>query len=229
MAWTNPGTPNLADFFAYAYSQGIPSVDLPLPVLSVTGGGSGYTEAPVVTIAPPSVGLGMTAVATVSSGAVTGLTAVFPGTNYAALPTLTIAAPASGVQATGVVTSLASPYPAQALNSSLDRTINPVGPGPAILGELSPYTTACYNLAMHLLLLFAQDHVFTRLRTQFELNRFRPGIVMASGDQATSQTFIVPQFFQTITLDALEATRTPWGRAWVSWQQMYGPTVWGMS
>jgi len=232
MAWVQPATPNLADFFTFAYAQGIPAADLPLPVLTVTAGGSGYTVAPVVTIAGPAIGTAMTATATISGGVVTALTAVYPGSNYASIPDLTIAAPTSGVQATGVVTSLGSPYPASALNQSLDITINSTG-GSTILGELSNYVRATYNLGVHLLMQFAQDispsTFFVDTRKAFGLNQFRPGIVMAAGDQATSQTFIVPKFFQEITLEALEATRTPWGRAWLSYEQMYSSTVWDMS
>ena len=233
MAWVQPDSPNLADFFTYAYAQGIPASSIPLPVLTVTSGGSGYTTAPAVTIAPPDIGTTMMAVATVSGGAVTALTAVYPGSNYASLPVLTIAAPPSGgTQATGVVTALGSIYPVSALNQSVDITINSTG-GASIVGEISNYIRAVYNLGVHLLLQFAQDTppstFFATQRQTFGLNQFRPGIVMAAGDQSTSQTFILPKFFQEITLEALEATRTPWGRQWLAYEQMYGQTVWGVS
>ncbi len=232
MAWTDPTTPNLADFFTYAYSQGIPSASIPLPVLTVTNGGSGYTSAPNVTIAGPSVGLAMTATATVSGGIVTALTPVSPGTNYGSIPTLTIDAPTSGTQATGVVTSLASIYPAAALNKAIDITINSTG-GASLTGELTSYVRACYNIGFHTLLIIAQDVTgstfFQTQRTAFNLNQFRPGVMLASGDQGTSQTFIVPKFFQEITMEGLDATKTPWGRSWIAYEQQYGYTVWGMS
>lgn len=233
MAWVTPTSPNLADFFTYIYSQGVPSASAPLPVLSVTSGGSGYTTAPTVTISAPTIGTTMAATATVSGGVVTGFTVTNPGTNYASVPTLTIAAPPSGgTQATGSVTSLASIYPAAALNQSLDITINSQA-GAYITGELSNYVRACYNLGVHILLIIGQDPTsakfFEAQRTAYGLNDLRPGILLASGDQATSQTFIVPKFFQEITLEGLEATRTPWGRMWLAYEQQYGQTVWGMS
>lgn len=233
MAWIQPTQPNLADFFTYAYAQGIPAASIPLPVLTVTAGGSGYTVAPTVTIAPPATGTAMTAVATVSGGVVTALTAVYPGSNYASLPAVTIAPPPSGgTQATGEVTALSATAPVGVLNQSIEITINSGG-GASITGELSNYVRAVYNLGVHLLLLLAQDpfgtNFFATARTTFNLNKFRPGIVMAAGDQSTSQTFIVPKFFQDITLEGLEATQTPWGRQWLAYEQMWGPTVWGVS
>ena len=234
MAWTSPTTANLADFFAFCFQQGVPSADLPQATIAVVDGGSGYVTAPSVTVdAPVNPGLAMTATATISGGVVTAITVTNPGTNYASLPGVTIGAPPSGgTQATAQVTALASPFPAQVLNSSLLRTINDSAGAP-ILGELSSYVMAVYNLAFHILLIFAPDQsgqtFFGSARKTYDLSNMRPGIIMAAGDQGTSQTMIVPQFFQHITLEALEATKTPWGRYWVEYQQMYGQTIWGFT
>lgn len=212
--------------------NGVPTASLPKPTATISAGGSGYTSAPAVTIDPPAIGVTMTATATISGGAVTAITVNNPGTNYAATPSLTIAAPASGTQATGAITALGSTWPASVLNEAMDRTIDSTG-GANLLGELSAYVKACYNIGFHLLLVFAADPsggtFFKTTRATYKLTQFRPGIVMAAGDQATSQTFIVPEFFQHITLEALEATKTPWGRQWVEYQQMYGQTIWDMS
>lgn len=233
MAWINPTSPNIGDFFTFCYQQGVPDADLPNVATSVTDGGGGYTSAPPVTIAPPAIGVTMAATATVSGGVVTGLTITNPGTNYGALPAVTIAAPPSGgTQATAEVTALASPFPAQVLNSSILRTIND-NAGAPILGELSSYVMAVYNMAFHQLLKFCPDQsgqtFFATARKTYNLANMRPGIVMAAGDQGSSQTMIVPEFFQHISLEALEATKTPWGQFWVSYQQMYGQTIWGWS
>jgi hypothetical protein len=59
---------------------------------SVTDGGSGYTNAPVVTISGGG-GTGATARATVVNGAVTAITIQNPGSGYSSVPTLTIAPP----------------------------------------------------------------------------------------------------------------------------------------
>ena len=73
---------------------------------AVTAGGSGYSSAPAVTFtnATNDTGTGLAATATVSGGAVTGITITNPGNGYRLAPTMTIAAPGSGTQATGTVT-----------------------------------------------------------------------------------------------------------------------------
>ena len=233
MAWINPTSPNIGDFFTFCYQQGVPDSDLPNVAFSITNGGSGYITAPAVTIGAPTIGATMTAAASVSGGVVTALIAINPGTNYGSLPAVTIAAPPSGgTQAAAEVTALASPFPAQVLNSSLLRTIND-NAGAPILGELSSYVMAVYNMAFHQLLKFCPDQsgqtFFATARKAYNLANMRPGIIMAAGDQGSSQTMIVPEFFQHISLEALEATKTPWGQYWVSYQQMYGQTIWGWS
>lgn len=69
----------------------------------VVNGGSGYgTTIPTVTISAPTTpgGLTATAVATLTSGAVSSITLTSEGTGYTSDPTVTIAAPVSGTQAT---------------------------------------------------------------------------------------------------------------------------------
>lgn len=57
--------------------------------ISVTAGGTGYTSAPLVSISGGG-GLGATATATISGGAVTGFTITNPGVGYISLPTVSI-------------------------------------------------------------------------------------------------------------------------------------------
>lgn len=231
MAWTNPSSPNVMDFWSFCYQNGIPESSIPQPKFTITSGGSGYTTAPDVTIDPPTVGVTMTATALIASGSVSALTLTNPGTNYASAPNVTIASSTGGTTATATV-ALGSVWPASVLNQSMDRTIDD-NAGAAIQGELTSYTKACYNLGFHLMLLLAQDGAgqsfFKNIRSTYELTQFRPGIMLASGDQATSQTYIVPKFFHELTLEALEATKTPWGRQWIEYQMMYSGTIWGMS
>ena len=59
---------------------------------TITGGGSGYTSAPTVGVTRGSgdtSGTGLAITATVSAGAITGLTVTNPGYDYTAVPTLT--------------------------------------------------------------------------------------------------------------------------------------------
>jgi hypothetical protein len=59
--------------------------------VSVTNGGTGYTSAPIVTIAPP--GVTATATAVVINGGVSSFVNVTGGSNYTSAPFVTIAAP----------------------------------------------------------------------------------------------------------------------------------------
>ncbi|VVB96180.1 Laccase [uncultured archaeon] len=89
--------------------------------IAVTGGGSGYTSVPVVTITPAAgdiTGKGATAAATIDTnvssptfGQVTGITILTVGSGYTATPTVTIAPPTSvgGVTATAVATVYSTP------------------------------------------------------------------------------------------------------------------------
>jgi len=58
----------------------------------LTGGGSGYTSPPAVTILGGG-GSGATAAATVTNGQVSGITILSAGSGYSSIPTITIAAP----------------------------------------------------------------------------------------------------------------------------------------
>lgn len=69
---------------------------------SVTAGGTGYTTAPTVTISGGG-GSGATAVATVSGGAVTGITITNSGSGYTTTPTIAIGGPGTGAAASLVM------------------------------------------------------------------------------------------------------------------------------
>jgi hypothetical protein len=78
--------------------------------IAVTGGGSGYYAAPVVTIAPP--GTGATAYPTMTAGVVTSIAVTSGGSGYTSPPVVTITGVGTGATATatltgGVVTSIA--------------------------------------------------------------------------------------------------------------------------
>jgi PKD repeat protein/FtsP/CotA-like multicopper oxidase with cupredoxin domain len=71
--------------------------------ISVDNGGTGYTTAPVVSIADVYfTGSGATATATVTSGAVTAITVTNPGTNYTA-PVVIIGGPGTDAAATAIL------------------------------------------------------------------------------------------------------------------------------
>jgi len=73
--------------------------------IAVTSGGSGYTEAPTVTVVAPDSGTTTTATATLVSGAITEITVNTWGSGYSTPPIVTLsAAPAGGVTATASTT-----------------------------------------------------------------------------------------------------------------------------
>jgi len=74
--------------------------------ITVTGGGAGYTSAPVVTIGPGS-GTTATATAVLTAGKVTSVTITNGGSGYSAPPVVSIAAPAIPVGAGGTAPQFA--------------------------------------------------------------------------------------------------------------------------
>jgi hypothetical protein len=72
--------------------------------ITITNGGSGYTQSPIITISSPSVswGIAAKAVATVKNGSVTSIDMLSNGRGYESVPTITFGAPSSGINtATG--------------------------------------------------------------------------------------------------------------------------------
>jgi hypothetical protein len=78
----------------------IPSFYRYVSSITVTAGGSGYNNAPTVTIAGGD-GTGATATATIFSGAITGFVITNKGTGYTSAPVVTITPHASDTSATG--------------------------------------------------------------------------------------------------------------------------------
>lgn len=70
---------------------------------------------------------------------------------------------------------------------------------------------------------------FANARAQFKILTFIAGPVSSSGDQGTNQTLIVPEWLKTATLSTLNLLNTPYGRAYVDYSQMFGPSLVGLS
>ena len=154
MAFTDPGTPNLADFITFAEGQGVPSADVP-----------------------------------------TDADAVF--------------------------------QPQWALSDAQDRVIGQTSVGSTPL--YMRYVLAVYNLALHLWITQGGDlpgqTFFQSSRAAFNLNSFLGGVILASGDEGTSNTIMVPEFLKGMTMDDLDLIKTPWGRQYMGYAQMYGPNA----
>ncbi len=95
------------------------------------------------------------------------------------------------------------------------------------------YILAVYNLGTHRLIRIAPDQTgqtwFTDARQQYGLLVLKPGVVLASGDQGTSQTLVVPEWYQHLPLQAQDLLKTPWGREYIDYAQMAGTYVVGVS
>lgn len=114
-------------------------------------------------------------------------------------------------------------------------------PAPASLSQTyvgatlsaSPYVLAVYNLGVHRLLMIAQDQdnqtFFTDQRKVFSLMSFTPGPIQSSADQSTSESMVVPDWVKMLPLQSLSLLKTPWGRFYLEYAQMFGPELFGVS
>jgi hypothetical protein len=100
------------------------------------------------------------------------------------------------------------------------------------------YAYAVYNFAADWLVRTtlddpnAQDPYKTYwadLRKTYGTNAFTPGVIQSSSDQGTSQSFMVPGWYQNMTLMDQMMLQTPWGRQYLMLAQAAGPTVWGLT
>lgn len=146
------------------------------------------------------------------------------GTNYT-LNSLT-----TGTAAPPTTTTANSPWPEWVLLQAIERTIQVCTvPGPT-------YTLAVYNCAGHLLLLETPDIAgstfFAAARGKgdggYGLLLQVPGVISSSSDQGSSNSFAVPDGLAQLTLDDLQFMRTPWGRAYISFNMCFG-TIFGLS
>lgn len=95
------------------------------------------------------------------------------------------------------------------------------------------YMLALYNLGGSLILNFAQDvngqNYFECQRQLLKLDVFIPGVVQSTADSSTSAGFLDPEFMKYLTFDDLQRLKDRWGRQYLAFAQMYGPSIWGVS
>lgn len=122
-----------------------------------------------------------------------------------------------------------SPWPGYAFNQALALTIPP---GALIPGVI--YSLAVYNGATHILFAITPDqpgqNYFQNARGTgtggYGLISPTTGLVSSSSDQNTSQTLAEPVWASQLTVDQLDFYKTPWGRAFLAWNQKYGQNAW---
>lgn len=107
-----------------------------------------------------------------------------------------------------------------------------------VVGSADPayptiYALAVYNLAGDALVNYAQDVTgstyFADLRGKLNLGGFVSGVITSSNDESTGQSLVTPEAMANLTFANLQQMKTPWGRAYLSFAQSYGPTIWGIS
>jgi hypothetical protein len=95
------------------------------------------------------------------------------------------------------------------------------------------YTLAVYNLGADRLVNYAQDlpnsTFFVGLRAQYSIGVPSVGVVSSATDNGTYATILNPEAMRTLTFADLQTLKTPWGRQYMSFAQMYGSNLWGLS
>jgi hypothetical protein len=98
------------------------------------------------------------------------------------------------------------------------------------------YTLAVYNCGGAILVATAPDQTgrqgetgsFTWMRERFGLNKPSVGVVQSTSNEGTSTNLAVPDAIKQLTIGDLRFMQTPWGRAYLSFQQDFGG-IWGLS
>lgn len=218
--FTNPTAPNLQDYLSFLYGTvGIPQANLPSVTGVATGGDTGFLEDDTQDwTANQWVGFLITDVTQGASSSVVGNddTRLFFAT---ALPDPVQLADAYLVMPSVVEISL----------SIAQEIVNPV------LQSVSAqiYLLAVYNLAADRLINFAQDvpdqSYFLDLRTTLRLTNVSVGVSSSVNDQGTAVGILNPEQMKFFTLQDLQTLKTPYGRQYMAFAQMYGRTTWGVS
>lgn len=215
--WTNPTQPNIADFYAFVISQGVPVGDLPAGTLSTVS-----IDAQGNLIATSTTGAIQTGMVLIGSGVPANTyIATWDGSAGSVTP-----APSAPVEVANAAAYTS--WVQWAFNVAVDIALL----APPHLASLV-YVLAVYNLGMHKLLKVAQDQsgqtFFAQQRAAFNLLSFKAGPVGASADQSTSSTLVTADFIRGLTMQGLDLLNTPWGREYLAYAQMAGPNVFGVN
>lgn len=115
------------------------------------------------------------------------------------------------------------------------------------LNKASPdiYTLAVYNLGGDNIINLAPDvqppvpyidpankdqlSFFAFLRWKWKLLDFNSGVVQSTGDEGTNVSLVVQEAAKNFTLANLQNLKTPYGRQYLAFAQLAGPTIWGLT
>lgn len=112
---------------------------------------------------------------------------------------------------------------------SYNLAINYTQPLLAVIPQLPEeflYSTAVYNFATHMLMVWAKDQpnqdFFAKIQRQYNLHSLVAGAVDDARDESTSTHLRVPKFFDGLTFSQLDLMKTPWGRMYLEIAQSLG-------
>ena len=75
----------------------------------------------------------------------------------------------------------------------------------------------------------ATERYFLYARQQYKMTSFVPGVVTSANDLSTGAGLLNPEFMRSLTLENLQLLKTPYGQAYLSAAQKYGPNIWGVN
>lgn len=218
--FASPTTPNVTDYVAFLYGVvGIPAANLPSAGGMASGGDTGTlqdfsqswnpSQWTGYSVVDSTQGETASVASNDSSTLFFGATVanpVLPGDAYQIVPDI-------------IRTSLAIAQ--EIVNTALS--------------QLSPsiYVLAVYNLAADRLINFAMDVAnqtyFKDVRKAFRLTEVSVGVPSQVSDQGTAVGILNPEQMRLFTLQDLQTLRTPYGRTYMSFAQMLGRTVFGLT
>ena len=224
MAFANPTVPNLPDFIIYAQAQGIAPDALP-----ATSDYYAWALTQAVDM-------------TIHFSSIPPILYVMAVYNYGVNWLINWAQDQSGLVLTalswsnGLVTATTSLPLGDAIGQTLGITMSgavPAGYNGTFTATNAGANSFTYPLAANPGTATSPGvfgtTFFANARTSFNILSFTAGPVSSSFDQGTGQSLVVPEWLTNATLSTLGLLKTPWGRAYLEYEQAYGPTVVGVS
>ena len=97
------------------------------------------------------------------------------------------------------------------------------------------YARAVYLFALDRRINFASDPIecgtdgyFATLRSKLGINTASTGIIQASSDNSTSQSWMIPDALKNLSLADLQNLKTPYGREYLAIASQFSP-IWGLT
>jgi hypothetical protein len=218
--FTNPTTPNLADYTTFLYGAvGIPTDQLPTASGTATGGSTTTLVDSSKSWAPNQWAGYFVCDLTQGETPLVASNTANTLTFFQAVPQAAAAGDSYLIVPDSIYTSF---------HVSME-TVNEV----LNCGSPTLYTLAVYNLAADRLINFANDlpnqTYFRDERKKFRISDVSVGVVSATSDEATSTSLLNPETMKMFTLQDLQTLKTPYGRYYMGIAQDYGSTIWGLT